>query len=223
MQARLNLAQGNVAAAAHWAETSPLDPNREPLRLFTGEYTTLVRLLTVHGKYDESLALIDRLSSTALSERWLGLMIELLVLQALTLQARGSGRAALGPIRKALSLAAPEGFLRTFLDEGPSLATLLGRASSQGFMPPYLDVVLSAFRGGLIAGDATNPSRSGVLTQREREVLRHIAVGESNQEIAQRLFLTIATVKRHASNIYLKLGVTSRTQAVARARQRGLL
>jgi LuxR family maltose regulon positive regulatory protein len=150
-------------------------------------------------------------------------MIELRVLQGLAFQARGSLRSALLPLRKALALAAPEGYLRIFLDEGSALADLLARASSHTEMPPYLDVVLAAFKN--VAPESTGASHVAgtALTPREREVLRHIAAGESNQEIAQHLVLTLATVKRHASNIFYKLGVTSRTQAVASARHKGLL
>jgi LuxR family maltose regulon positive regulatory protein len=113
--------------------------------------------------------------------------------------------------------------MRTFLDEGAPLADLLRRASSDSAMPPYLDVVLAAFTDGDRENAIDQLPADSVLTQREREVLRHIAAGESNHEIAQTLVVTLATVKRHVSNIFDKLGVSSRTQAVARARQRGLL
>jgi LuxR family maltose regulon positive regulatory protein len=225
MQARFSLAQQNVAAAIRWTQTSPLDPEHEPMRLFTGEYTTLARVLTIQGRYEDALALLEGMLRTATTEQWLGLMIELRVLQALALQARGSIRSALLPLRKALALATSEGYVRTFLDEGEALAELLERAASHDEMPAYLDVLLAAFREGS-APDVLSRRESGrraVLTPREREVLRHVAAGESNQEIAQQLVLTLATVKRHVSNIFDKLGVTSRTQAVARARQRGLL
>jgi LuxR family maltose regulon positive regulatory protein len=223
MQARMSLAQGNTAGALHWAQTSPLRPERESIRLFTGEHTTLARLMTARGRYDEALDLLARLLQIATEEQWRGLMIEILVLEALAHQASGSLRAAFSPLRKALSLAAPEGYLRTFLDEGAALEELLGRASSYRPMPVYLDAVLSAFRAGSGDSPVRAAGGSSVLTRREREILHHVAAGESNQEIAQQLVLTVATVKRHVSNIFDKLGVSSRTQAVARARQRGLL
>jgi LuxR family maltose regulon positive regulatory protein len=223
MQARMSLAHGDVSAARHWAQTSPLRPEREAMRLFTGEHTTLARLMTARGEYDEALALLERLLQIATDERWRGLVIEILVLKALGFHIRGALRAAFSPLRKALSLAAPEGYVRTFLDEGGPLEELLVRASSYPAMPAYLEVVLAAFKSG--AGDRAVRAAGGppVLTPREREVLQHIAAGETNQEIAQQLVLAVATVKRHVSNIFDKFGVSSRTQAVARARQRGLL
>jgi LuxR family maltose regulon positive regulatory protein len=222
MQARLHLMRGNIAAAEHWYETSGLRPDRYPLRLYTGEYTTLVRLLTMQGEYDQARALIEELFHTAIGERWMGLTIELLVLRALLLHARGTFRAAVPSLRKALSLAAPETYLRTFLDEGPALDALLERATSQDGMPPYLDVVLTAFDAEVSAHGGRSSS-AGILTLREREVLRHIAAGESNHEIAEQLVLSLATVKRHVSNIFDKLQVSSRTQAAARARDMRLL
>jgi LuxR family maltose regulon positive regulatory protein len=150
-------------------------------------------------------------------------MIEILVLEALVFHGRGSLRAALSPLRKALSLAASEGYLRIFLDEGVDLEALLRHVSSFPAMPPYLEVVLTAFRAGSGDTPAGRGAGARVLTGREREVLLHIAAGESNQEIALALVLTVPTVKRHVSNIFDKLEVSSRTQAVARARQRGLL
>lgn len=221
MQARVHLAAGDLAATVHWSRTSPLHPDSSPLRLFTGEYTTLIRLLTAQRKFDEALGLIERLLRTATGERWAGLVIELLILRALVYRRRGSIRAALLPLRKALALAEPEGYLRTFLDEGAPLADLLARAGMHPEMPPYLQEVLAASATDARRGEPAVERQ--VLTAREQEVLRHIADGETNAEIAERLVLSVATVKRHLSTIFAKLGVTNRTGAVARARQRGLL
>jgi LuxR family maltose regulon positive regulatory protein len=223
MQARLSLARGNMSAATSWLETSPLHPETEPLHLFTGEYTTLIRLLIAQHEHDEALVLLDGLFQIASAEHWMGLLIELLILQSLALYERGSHRASVLTLRKAVALAAPEGYVRTFLDEGDAVGQLLARASSDSAMPPYLDTLLTAFQKRDPGTASASWIDQGGLTRREREVLRHIAAGESNHEIADRLVLSPATVKRHASSIFGKLGVASRTQAVARARQRGLL
>jgi LuxR family maltose regulon positive regulatory protein len=176
----------------------------------------------VQGQYDAALTLLEDLFRTAVDEHWTGLTIELLVLRAAILHARGTFRSALPSLRKALSLAAPENYLRTFLDEGPGVAALLDRAASQGEMPPYLETVRDAFRFEASDSSERLPS-SGVLTMREREVLGHIAAGESNSEIAEQLTLSLGTVKRHVSNIFDKLQVSSRTQALVKARQMRLL
>lgn len=222
MQARLQVMQGNIAAAAHWYETSGLQPDLYPLRLYTGEYTTIVRLLAAQGQHDAALTLLEDLFQTAVHEHWTGLTIELLVLRGVILHVRGTFRSALPSLRKALSLAAPETYLRTFLDEGPAVAALLERAASQGGMPGYLNAVRDAFRFETSASGERAPT-SGVLTMREREVLQHIAAGESNNEIAEQLILSLGTVKRHVSNIFDKLQVSSRTQAMVKARQMRLL
>jgi LuxR family maltose regulon positive regulatory protein len=222
MQARLHLLQGDTSAAAHWYETSGLQPEHYPLRLYTGEYTTAVRLLTAQGQYDAALALAEDLIHVAIVEHWMGLIIELSVLRALLLHARGAYRSGVPSLRKALSLAAPEGYLRTFLDEGPPLAALLERAAAQEGMPPYLDIVLEAFHSATPVASGYVPARR-ILTLREREILHHIAAGESNHEIAEQLVLSLATVKRHVSNILGKLQVSSRTQAAARAREMRLV
>lgn len=222
MQARLHLMRGNVATASHWYETSDLQPDRYQLRLYTGEYSTAIRLLIARGQYDQAQPLLEGLFHTAIVEHWMGLTIELLLLRALLFFQRGTFRAAVPSLRKALSLAAPETYLRTFLDEGPSARALLERACLQDAMPPYLDVILEAFHAER-SGHARRATSTGILTPREREVLRHIAAGEANHEIAERLVLSLATVKRHVSNIFNKMQVTSRTQAAIRAREMDLL
>jgi LuxR family transcriptional regulator, maltose regulon positive regulatory protein len=127
-------------------------------------------------------------------------------------QARGEPAAALVPLQRALSLAAPAGFYRIFLDEGAILRDLL--AMARGFMPDYVDRLLAT------------PSMQPLidpLSPRELDVLRLIADGLSNQAIGDRLFLALSTVKGHVANIFDKLHVERRTEAVARARELGLL
>jgi len=144
---------------------------------------------------------------------------------------------ALTVLAQAVHLAEPEGFIRIFVDEGASMATLLARLRDQerNQRPtPYLDTLLAAFspesatqkpsgglepsRGRLIEQPLIEP-----LSERELEVLQLIAVGDSNQEIADQLVITLDTVKRHVTHIFEKLGVHNRVQAVARARALGLL
>ena len=127
-------------------------------------------------------------------------------------------------------LAEPGGFVRTFVDEGMPMAQLLSEAATQGIMPDYTGRLLAAFEAEKKSEDESHlppvlPAQSLVepLSHRELEVLRLIAQGLSNREISERLFLALSTVKGHNRIIFSKLMVGSRTEAVARARELGLL
>jgi LuxR family maltose regulon positive regulatory protein len=148
----------------------------------------------------------------------MGRAIEALVWHALTLQAEGRTNHAMQSLERALALAEPEGYLRTFVDTGPPMAVLLRHALSCGIAPGYAARLLAAFDDPAPAQPLIEP-----LTPREVEVLYLIVAGLRNREIADQLVISLATVKRHISNIYGKLGVSHRTQAVARARDLGLL
>jgi LuxR family maltose regulon positive regulatory protein len=186
-------------------------------------------------------------------------VIEILNLQALTLQAGGETARAVNTLARALSLAEPEGFVRAFVEEGPPMARLLYEAAARGIAPDYAGKLLAAFEattkdqgprtkdkgersfpsagpstgsggpsgqavrplGGLGAGSSWDPVEP--LSERELEVLQLIAKGLSNREIAARLVLSLNTVKAHTRNIYGKLEVHSRTQAIVRGRAFGLL
>jgi LuxR family maltose regulon positive regulatory protein len=155
-------------------------------------------------------------------------VIDILVLQALGYQAQGDLPAALLPLQHALALAEPEGYVRMFLDEGPSMMELLREASAREIMPDYTDKLLAAFEAEKRNSEgkpALSPAQPLIepLSQRELEVLRLIDQGLSNREIGERLFLALSTVKGHNRNIFDKLQVQSRTEAVARARELGLL
>jgi LuxR family maltose regulon positive regulatory protein len=171
---------------------------------------------------------------------WNECVIELLILQALALDAQGETHRALDGLQRALALAEPEGYLRIFVDEGPAMARLLYQAVERGIAPQYAGRLLAAFEGSrfqVSSSRLTSASLSGLkpatlgpetqlvepLSERELEVLGLIAEGLSNREIAQRLFISPKTVKRHTSSIYGKLGVHSRTQAVAKAQTLGIL
>ena len=128
----------------------------------------------------------------------------------------------------ALALAEPGGFIRIFLDEGTTMAQLLTEACTQGMMPDYVSKILAAFEAEKQTNtDGSQPPTSQPLieplSQRELEVLHLIAQGLSNDEIGKQLFLALDTVKGHNRRIYDKLQVQRRTEAVARARELGLL
>jgi LuxR family maltose regulon positive regulatory protein len=128
-------------------------------------------------------------------------------------------------LERAVSFAAEQGIVQPFIDEGPGMARVLYRARAQGVENPFVGKVLAAFplaQQSAAAADAQPPSVEP-LSAREVEVLTLLSRGLSNKEVAARLFLSVRTVKWYTSNIYAKLDVSSRTQAIARARQLDIL
>ncbi|MDQ4045720.1 MAG: LuxR C-terminal-related transcriptional regulator, partial [Chloroflexota bacterium] len=152
-----------------------------------------------------------------------GVQIEALALGALAHGRRGDPVAAMPELEHALRLAEPEGYVRLFVDLGLPMARLLQEARSRGVMPDYVATLLAAFDASVIAHLPAGSALPEPLSEREREVLRHIAAGLTNREIADALFISAETVKKHTGNIYGKLGVRGRTEAVARARELDLL
>lgn len=151
-----------------------------------------------------------------------GSLIEILIVQALAFAAQGRENAALAALDQALDLAEPEGYIRLFLDEGAPMAALLRRAVSQHLHTDYALHLLDAMGDAALAAVPVQPLPEP-LSERELDVLRRVAAGYSNSEIAQELVVALSTVKRHISNIYGKLNVGSRTQAIAKAKELGLL
>ena len=188
------------------------------------------RLLLASGAPDEALEPIAELRASAeAGGRW-GRVIELLVLQATALDAADQPGDALKALTHALRLAEPEGFVRTFVDAGPTIAHLLLKAIETDIAADYCRRLLGAFPDAPARAPISVSTPGGdaspqiePLTPRELQVLQLIAEGLSNTLIAERLFLAPGTVKVHAHNIYSKLGVGNRTQAVARARSLGIL
>ena len=175
------------------------------------------------GEIGEALRLLARLLEAAEAARRMGSVIKILALQALAFQAQGDVGQALCVLERALSLAEPEGYVRTFVDEGGPMARLLRRALSQGIAPNYAARLLDALGVAVELRSSAMESLIGPLSERELEVLRLVVAGLSNPEIAEELVIAVSTVKSHVNHIYGKLGVESRTQAVARARELGLL
>ena len=216
---RLWIAQGNLEKASHIVQESGITANDEIPYLREPEFLALLRLLLAQGDYDASLALSKRLLQKAETGKRIGRVIEVLVLQALIFQCRQETERSLTVLKRALSLARPERYIRTFVDEGEPMARLLHLARSRQIETEYAADLLSVFEKA--AGKTQPPSQLLIkpLTMREIEVLRLIEAGCSNQDIAGKLVISIPTVKRHISNIYTKLGVESRTQAVSMGKE----
>ncbi len=235
VRAQLELVQGNQAAAIRWADTSGLSTEDDDLSYSReGEYLALARVRIAQARDDpaapflqEVLRLLERLLQDAQAKARLDSVLHILVLRALALEAQGDRTSALSTPEHVLVLAEPEGYIRLFVDEGPPMRALLRQVHARSRVPGYVATLLAAF-GEQPLSDLPLPSAhpsalAEPLTEREREVLRLLLEGASNRQIAQRLVLSVNTVKRHVYNLCGKLGVQSRTQAIARARSLHLL
>ena len=238
LRARLLLARGEIDEAADWVGERGLaiDQPSYPREL---EYLVLVRVLLAQQEYDRTLGLVRMLRSRASNQRRTNSVIELQALEALALAAGGDESAALAILSEALGLALPEGYVRVFVDEGTPMAQLVGKLASaqlsgrielpDDVSADDLERLRRAFGDGSTARrrpDRTDAADTGVvepLTGREMQVLGLMAVGMSNQEIADELVVVLDTVKKHVGHIFDKLGAANRTQAVARARVMGLV
>lgn len=210
------LHQGNPAAAAELAQTHELPISQARVHLALGDPTT-------------ALAVLGPLRQQAEANGWEDERLKLMVLQAVAHHADGETDTALQVLGNALALAEPEGFVRIFVDEGIPMARLLYDALAHDVEPDYVRRLLAAFPATEPVKTTTSPlpgSGSDLvepLSEREIEVLQLIAEGLTNQEIATRLYLSPHTVKVHARNIFAKLAVKNRGQAVARGRVVGIL
>ena len=147
--------------------------------------------------------------------------MEVLILQTTVDRAENQLELSLKQLRLIFSLVHPQAYLRLFLDAGESMKELLDYAATQNIYPHYVNWLLTAF--DRIAPSDKNHNLIEPLSDRELEILQHIAVGLANQEIGDRLFISLATVKWHTSNIYGKLSVRNRNQAVVKARKLEIL
>jgi LuxR family maltose regulon positive regulatory protein len=185
----------------------------------------------VEQSIHEAMGLLERLLQAAEAGERAGSAIEILILRALAHHVQGDILAALAPLERALVLAEPEGYVLVFVDEGRPMAQLLAEGAARGIVPHYTARLLAASdaEGRIDPDDSPRPTAPASqhlvepLSDRELEVLHLIAQGLSNREIGEKLFLAIITVKGHNRNIFRKLQVRRRTEAVARARELGLL
>ena len=236
LKTRVWVAQGRLAEALGWTRERGLSAHDDLSYLREFEHITLARVLLARYKSDreeryihEAMGLLEHLLKAAEAGGRMGSVIEILVLQALAHEAQGDSPTALVPLERALSLAEPEGYVRIFVDEGLPMARLLYEALSQGVESDYIRRLLAAFPVAESEQTASSPMRGSKselvepLSERELEVLQLIAEGLTNQEVATRLYLSLHTVKVHARNIFTKLAVKNRAQAVARGRALGIL
>lgn len=219
--ADIHLLQGHIAQATQWAETVHLSLADAPSTADETEYLVYARLLITQERLDEANLVLANLERSAQERERYGSQISIHILQALVEQALGHQPEALDDLERALSLAAPRGYYRAFLDAGSSIAELLPLL--RPVAPEMVDRLLNSLAAGCGHWAERAASLLDPLSARELEVLRLVAAGLSNREAAQALFVTEETIKKHLSHIYDKLAVKNRTQAVARAKENGLL
>jgi ATP/maltotriose-dependent transcriptional regulator MalT len=236
-RARLLLAQGDVAATARWAKERGLAAEDKPGYTQEPEYLVLARVLVAQNHPGPALGLLDRLHAAATAQGRTGSIIEIQALRALALAASGDETGGVGALAEALTLASSPGYVRVFADAGAPMGVLLGRlvaaqraehATARGVPLGCLARVLQALgQNHAVPGSRprtpTVPGLVEQLTARELEILRLVAAGTPNQAIADQLVVTLDTVKKHITHLLAKLGAANRTEAVARARQLGLI
>ena len=238
-QVRLRVWLGDVETALGWAEGHPATIGRQfpealPAYLREVQQMARARVYLARGETERALRMTTDLEEQARAAGREAHAIELGLIQALAWQAHGDTAAAEQALGRSLALAGPEGYVRIFLEGGTPVAKLLGQVAGQGLVADHVESLLAEFATGTerasLQGGPTRATASRSawpwpepLTRRERQVLGLIAEGRSNREIAERLTISLNTVKKHSSNIYSKLQVESRTEAAARARELDLL
>jgi LuxR family transcriptional regulator, maltose regulon positive regulatory protein len=210
------LHQGHLVAAAHLAQTHELPISQARVHLAQGDTSA-------------ALAVLEPWRQQVEARGWQDEQLKVMVLQAVALQAHGDKDQAVHLLFDALALAEPGGFIRLFVDEGRPMAHLLSEAAAIGMLPDYTGKLLAVCKAEEQKREDTSylppPAQPLIepLSQRELEVLQLMAQGLSNQEMSERLVLALNTVKGHNRKIFGKLQVQRRTEAVARARELGLL
>lgn len=224
------LGSGNMNAALQWVRERGLSHEDKPDGWHEIEYIALAHVLIAQNKLDEADRLLQRLIENATAGDRVYMMIEMRLMRALIFKTRQDTVAALAELKLALGLAEPGGLIMILVSKGKPVAELLEEIAAvkkqdhdpvqAGFSLSYAKKLLSVFK-------ASTPSKiEGLMdpiSDRELEVLHLIAAGLSNREIAEKLFISLNTVKTHTKNINSKLDVNSRIKAVARAKELGLL
>ncbi len=212
------LALGNVDMAIRYAEQVTVELDAHPFYRFL--YLTPVRVMMAQNMKHKAFDLLREAYVTASEAGWKYGVIATRVMQSLAAQNRA---AALEYLSEALTLAQPERFIRTFVDGGSALTPLLIEAARQGICPEYVGEILAAFEIKKDLSSEALPPGIEPLSERELEVLRLLAAGLTNRQIAEEIVVSISTVKSHVHHICVKLDASNRTQAAARARQLGFL
>jgi LuxR family maltose regulon positive regulatory protein len=225
-EVELWLAQDKLRTAVSWAEDVLHDEALDGRMEREIAQLAVARVLIVKGdgpSLERASELLDHLLRAAAAEGRSGIQVEALALHALAEQRRGNEVAAMTSLEHALRLAEPEGFVRLFVDLGLPMARLLQDARARRLMPEYVATLLAAFGAAVASSLPGARALPEPLSRREQDVLRLLAAGLTNSEIADALFISPETVKKHTGSIYGKLGVGNRTEAAAKSRALGIL
>lgn len=220
--AQIELARDDVAAAARWAQTSGLNIHDAIDFVRGDEYQTFAQVLCVQENFPDALVLFEKMYAQYASAKRYGRMIGMLVWQARALAGLGKHAQARETLHQAMSIGEPENYVRTFVNVGEPIADLLRQMPASAYRETLLDAFLNKTEMHVETTDAPVivPKE---WNEREIAVLRRMAAGKSNQEIGSEMYLSVNTIRWYASQIYLKLNVKGRGEAVARARELGIL
>lgn len=219
LRARMDLAGGDLVAARRWASDRGLGVDDDLDYVHEFEHITLARILLADGD-GRAVALLERLNAAARQGERTGTIVETLVLLGRSHQADGDSAAALSALEEAVRRAVPEGYARVFLDEGPAITSLLQRLSLDGAAGAHARRLLDSVP---TKDDPTSGMRLvGELSSRELDVLRLLRSDLSGPGIARELLVSLNTLRTHTKNIYTKLGVNNRREAIRRASELGL-
>lgn len=218
-QAQLDLSTGRLSAVRQWAADFDSRAGESVADHVSPVQTlTYARSLLAQRRYDEATPLLENTATVAEADGRLRTMIEARALAALCYQAAGNTEKAIQSVARAMLAAEAGGGVRAFVDLGPPMAALLREAGARGHSPGYAQRLLDAFGEETVGFVSFEP-----LSARELEVLQLLAAGLSNSQIAAELVIALSTVKTHVNHIYAKLGVSSRAQAILKAREASLI
>ncbi len=224
------LATGELNSALKWAQRRGFGIDDKLNNLYQFEYLSFVHILIAQEKLDDADYLLQRLIEMANTGDHVYMMVEMRLCRLMIFMLKAETAAAMAELKSALALAEPGGLIMIFVSKGKPVADLLGKivatkkqdhdTTKAGFSLAYAKKISTAFKA------ATPPKTEDFMdpiSERELEVLQLIAAGLSNREIAEKLYISLNTVKTHTKNINGKLNVNSRIKAAARAKELGLL
>jgi LuxR family maltose regulon positive regulatory protein len=235
VQARLSLLQGDLQSASRWLEMADISADAGNMFLWLEQpCITRCRVLLAQGSETslrEATEKLDEYGQLCQATHNTPQMIQILLLQVVARQKQEQFDEAMSALEMAVNLARPGGFIRPFVETGPELTQYLEKLRSQGVAPDYIGQILTAVETKDEEPETVSPavphgpasSLIEPLTDRELDVLQLLAQRFSRKEIAAELFISPLTVKTHATNIYQKLGVKNRRQAVSKAISLGLV